>query len=88
MAGAKRPLFRFVRNKYASDLTYTVEASDSLSPASWAPVTAMNGGGEWSGSGTVEETAVSSTRTQVTVHDTRMLAAGARRFMRVRVTNP
>jgi len=88
VAGGNRPAFTFVRNRYAGDLTYTVEASDRLDPLAWTTVATMTSGGTWSGSGTVEETAISDSRMRVTVHDAQALVAGQQRFLRLLVSVP
>jgi hypothetical protein len=77
----------FPRSRHASDLTYVVEASADL--AGWTPVATANGLGAWQiarlGATAAQSTADDATW-RVTVTDSAASAAGAPRFLRLRVT--
>ena len=71
----------------ATDITLSVEASNSLS-GPWTAVATKVGPGPWGGSGAVTVVPVAAGRVTVTVADTQLVNASQRRFMRVFVTSP
>ncbi len=88
---SNHPTFTFRRNTAATDLTYIIEASDSLS--SWSPLMTFTAGTGWianTAGATVTETAPSGADPDrfvaATVTDPTALDTIARRFIRLRVT--
>jgi len=84
-SGVKYGRITFPVRKFAPDLTYTVEASDTLAAGSWTPLWTSADGF----SAPVVISAVDQTdRTMVTVQDTQASPPATRRFLRVKITTP
>lgn len=84
-SGVKYGRITFPVRKFAPDLTYTVEASDTLAAGSWTPLWTSADGF----SAPVVISAVDQTdRTVVTVQDTQASPPATRRFLRVKITTP
>lgn len=78
----------FLRNTNATDLTFTVEASNDVAAPEWFQLAAYTSGTGWSGPGKVVEAPASLHRTKVTVFDLQPIGAGASRFVRLQVAPP
>ncbi len=76
----------FPVRKFATALTYTVEASDSPAPGAWPTVLWTSTSGF--SAPNVSAHTDAADRTDVTIRDTVAAPAGGRRFYRVRVTTP
>lgn len=76
----------FTRNSLATDVTYAVEGSGSLSGSNnWTPVSTFSSGA-WSPSANVTETG-SGSAINVQVNDVQPMSSTNRRFLRLKVTH-
>ena len=86
---SSRLSFSFPRNVSASDLTYTVEASDNLS--GWSGIARSENGGAFTnvgGAQSISESSPVNGQSTVTVIDGVSTSDQSRRFLRLTVTSP
>jgi uncharacterized delta-60 repeat protein len=81
------PTFTFTRNIAATDISFRVEATDTLFPAAWAPIATRSAGA----AGWTTEPGVSAVETDagvVTITDSLAPGAVPQRFLHVALTRP
>ena len=86
--GADHLACSFCRNANATDLTFSLQAAESLPAQTWTTLATFSSGAGWSGPGQVRESTPDSGRVQVTVLDPQPISAAKQRFLRLIVTHP
>lgn len=84
VASGAQLIFR-IPDTAPAGVVYSIEASDSLSPGSWAVIATRDAAGVWTGSALVEEALVDGA-TEVTVTESATPPAGGQRFYRLAVS--
>ena len=86
LSGGSNLGIKFTRLNPAT-ITYVVQASNDLN--NWTPIATLSAGNsQWSGPGTVSETALDGSTSSVTVTDVTTVSSLTRRFLRLQVTDP
>jgi hypothetical protein len=78
----------FPRNTNATDLTFVVQASSSLSSQNWSNLAVFAAGSGWTGSSSAAESYAGPGVVRVTVLDAAPIPANSNRFLRVQISGP
>ena len=78
----------FLRNTNAADLTFSVQASESLLSPLWSNLVNWTGATGWSTPSFASETGIGPGRVRVTVRDAQPISAAGDRYLRLVVTRP
>jgi hypothetical protein len=78
----------FPRNTNATDLTFLVQATGSLTSQNWSNIASYTTGSGWTGPSSASESYASPDVLKVTVLDTQPIPANTNRFLRVQVSGP